>query len=63
MTSLPNFDKTDSDGRKFREITLPAGTFKMFEDRPFVWTQDLQPGELNVAEKIAKADAEGLIGK
>lgn len=42
---LPNFDRTDSDGRSFREVVLPGGTFRMYEDRPYVWTEVREPGQ------------------
>ncbi len=60
---LPDFDSTDSDGRKYREITLPGGTFRMYEDRPYVWTQILKPGEKSLVEKIEEAYANGEIKK
>lgn len=60
---LPEFNQTDTDGRKYREITLPGGTFRMFEDRPYVWTQILQPGEKSLIEKISEAYESGQISK
>ena len=60
---LPNFDQTDSDGRTYREITLPGGTFRMYEDLPYVWNQILQPGEKSLVEKIEEAYASGQISK
>lgn len=60
---LPEFNQTDTDGRKYHEITLPGGTFRMFEDRPYVWNQILQPGEKSLIEKIEDAYASGQISK
>ena len=47
----------------YREITLPVGTFRMYDDRPNVWVQVLEPGEKNVSEKIAEAFMSGEISK
>jgi len=48
----------------YREVTLPGGTFRMYDDRPNVWVQILQPGEKNIIEKIEDAYASGeLKGK
>lgn len=33
------FPLTDVDGRKYRELTLVKGTFRMYEDTPYVWKQ------------------------
>ena len=33
------FDKTDTDGRRYGEITLPAGTFRTYEDEPYTARQ------------------------
>lgn len=33
------FSLTDTDGRKYRQIDLPSGKFRMYEDRPDVWKQ------------------------
>lgn len=60
---LPNFDQTDTDGRMFREIALPGGTFRMYEDHPYVWTQILQPGEKSLVERISDSFANGEIKK
>lgn len=56
---LPNFDRVDSDGRSFCEISLPGGTFRMFEDQPYQWRQVLKPGEMSLFEKIDEAYASG----
>lgn len=47
----------------YREITLPGGTFRMYDDRPYVWVQVLQPGEKSLVEKIAEAYSNGDISK
>ena len=47
----------------YQEVTLPGGTFRMYNDRPNVWTQVLRPGEKNVVEKIADAFNAGEINK
>ena len=47
----------------YREITLPGGTFRMYDDRPYVWVQVLQPGEKNIVEKIMEAYGNGEISK
>jgi hypothetical protein len=49
---LPNFDSTDSDGRKYREVVLPGGTFRMYEDRPYVWTEVREPGQPHWFRKV-----------
>ena len=41
----------------YKEITLPGGTFRMYDDRPYVWVQILQPGEKSLVEKIHEQDA------
>lgn len=43
----------------YREITLPGGTFRMYDDRPNVWIQILQPGEKSLVEKIEEAYEQG----
>lgn len=52
-----------SDSANYKEVTLPGGTFRMYEDRPFVWVQVLQEGEKSVVEKIEDAFAAGQISK
>ena len=47
----------------YREVTLPGGTFRMYDDRPYVWVQILQPGEKSLVEKIAEAYNSGNISK
>lgn len=47
----------------YREITLPGGTFRMYDDRPYVWVQVLQEGEKSVVEKIEDAYNNGQIKK
>lgn len=47
----------------YREVTLPGGTFRMYDDRPYVWVQVLQPGEKNIVEKIEEAYNNGEISK
>lgn len=47
----------------YKEITVPGGTFRMYDDRPNVWIQILQPGEKSVVEKIEDAFAAGQISK
>ena len=49
---LPNFDRTDSDGRFFREVVLPGGTFRMYEDRPYVWTEVREPDQPHWFAKV-----------
>lgn len=60
---LPNFDQTDSDGRKYCEISLPGGTFRMFEDKPFIWNQVLQSGEKSIIQVIEDAFNNGEVKK
>lgn len=60
---LPNFDSTDSDGRKYREITLPGGTFRMYEDRPYIWTQILKSGDKSIMQQIEEAYMSGGLKK
>ena len=47
----------------YKEVVLPAGTFRMYEDSPNVWVQQLKPGEKNIAEKIVEAYGNGEISK
>lgn len=47
----------------YREITLPGGTFRMYDDRPNVWVQILQPGEKSLVEKIVDAYVSGAMQK
>ena len=47
----------------YREITLPGGTFRMYDDRPYVWVQVLQEGEKSLVEKIEDAYASGNLKK
>lgn len=47
----------------YREITLPGGTFRMYDDRPNVWIQQLKPGEKTIVERIADQFAAGAISK
>lgn len=47
----------------YREITLPGGTFRMYDDRPNVWVQILKEGELSLVEKIEQAYNNGQISK
>ena len=47
----------------YKEITLPGGTFRMYDDRPNVWVQILQEGELSLVEKIEQAYNNGQISK
>ena len=60
---LPDFDQADTDGRMYREISLPGGTFRMFEDTPFVWKQILNPGEKSLVDKINDSFINGEITK
>ena len=57
---LPNFNSTDSDGRKYCEMTVPGGTFRMYEDRPCVWTQILKPGDMPIIDRIVESYSRGL---
>ena len=52
-----------SDSVNYREITLPGGTFRMYDDRPYVWVQQLEPGEKSVVERINDAFNAGQISK
>ncbi len=52
-----------SDSVNYKEITLPGGTFRMYDDRPYVWVQVLQPGEKTVVEKIEDAFSTGEFKK
>ena len=47
----------------YKEITLPGGTFRMYDDRPYVWVQVLQPGEKSLVEKIEEAYESGNVSK
>ena len=47
----------------YREVTLPGGTFRMYDDRPYVWVQILQPGEKSLVEKIEEAYESGNASK
>ena len=47
----------------YREVTLPGGTFRMYDDRPYVWVQILQTGEKSLVEKIEEAYYSGNISK
>lgn len=47
----------------YKEITLPGGTFRMYDDRPNVWVQVLSPGEKSVIEKIEDAFNNGQVSK
>ena len=47
----------------YKEVTLPGGTFRMYEDRPYVWVQVLKPGEKSLVEKIEAAYYGGEIKK
>jgi len=47
----------------YKEITLPGGTFRMYDDQPNVWIQQLQRGEKNVSEKIMDAYNAGDVSK
>lgn len=48
---------------KYEEITLPGGTFRMYDDRPNVWVQIIKDGEKSVVEYIEDAFANGQISK
>lgn len=56
---LPNFNLTDTDGRMYHEIVLPGGTFRMYEDTPYQWQQQLQPGEKSLQQRIVDAYESG----
>ena len=47
----------------YREVTLPGGTFRIYDDRPYVWVQVLQDGEKSLVEKIEEAYTNGEISK
>lgn len=47
----------------YKEITLPGGTFRMYDDRPYVWVQVLQEGEKSLVENIEGAFNAGEINK
>lgn len=49
---LPNFNLTDTDGRKYCEAIFPGGTFRMYEDLPYVWQQIMQQGDKSIIEHI-----------
>lgn len=36
----------------YNEIVLPAGTFRMYADRPNVWIQILKSGDKSVVDRI-----------
>lgn len=54
---------TQNSDVNYREVTVPGGTFRMYDDSPNEWVQVLQPGEKNVVEKIADAFNNGQISK
>lgn len=37
---------------KYREVTLPLGTFRMYDDLPFVWHQVYEEGKPSIIEAI-----------
>ena len=47
----------------YKEVTLPGGTFRMYDDRPYVWVQQLKPGEKSLVEKIEESFENGEISK
>ncbi len=47
----------------YREITLPGGTFRMYDDRPYVWVQQLKEGEKSLVQQIEDAYNSGNISK
>lgn len=47
----------------YKEITLPGGTFRMYDDRPNVWVQVLEEGEKSLVQKIEESFANGEISK
>ena len=48
----------------YKEITLPGGTFRMYDDRPNVWVQILKPGNKGIIQQIEEAYSSGnLKGK
>jgi len=57
MTEYPH---TDSDGRRYRDITLPGGTFRTYEDDPFTARQVKQsPDEPDWIQPLYDAWARG----
>lgn len=52
-----------SDSVNYKEVTLPGGTFRMYDDRPNVWVQVLQEGEKSVVQKIEDAFNAGQVSK
>ena len=61
---LPEFDMTDSDGRLYREIELPGGRFRMYEDNPYVWNQIMRSADdKSLVQRIEEAYMNGEISK
>lgn len=54
---------TQTSNTPYKEITLPGGTFRMYDDQPNVWVQVLQPDEKSIVEKIEDAFMAGEIKK
>jgi hypothetical protein len=48
---------------KYKEITLPGGIFRQYEDRPNVWVQVLEEGEKSLVDKIVDAFESGRVKK
>lgn len=47
----------------YKEVTLPGGTFRMYDNRPNVWVQILKPGDKYVIQNITDAFNAGQIKK
>jgi len=54
------FDQTDADGKRYRDIVLPGGTFRTYEDDPYTARQVKQsPDEPDWFQPVLDAWARG----
>lgn len=49
--------------RTYKEIEMPIGTFRMYDDTPYVWVQILKPGDRSLVERIDDAFNSGNVKK
>ena len=57
---MTKFTQVDSDGRRYYDMTLPAGTFRTYEDDPFTARQVKQsPDEPDWIQPLYDAWARG----
>ena len=60
MQSPEEFDKVTENGRRYREITFPIGTFRMYEDIPGAW---IQADGISIVQRINDAFDSGEVKK